>query len=281
MGTAVGHFVANSVEEFVGSPAELMLTPATQTIRIDALSVTSLYLKLWVRGNKLSTATGFIVARSSRYFLISNWHVFAGRDPDTGGLLSPTGAEPDQVRIAHHRVKNLGAWGFFGERLKKADGSPRYVTHPQGPQVDVAALELSKIPSWAVLYPFDLNLENVDVEPYPGMPVCIIGFPLGLRENVFFPIWKTGHIASDPDIPHKGLPAFLIDATTRKGMSGSPVVVRTTGAYRKRDGVQVLGGGVTRFLGVYAGRVHKDAEVGRVWRPSAIRDLLDYAIASS
>jgi hypothetical protein len=204
--------------------------------------------------------------------------VFAGRNPDTNEILSKkTGATPDEVRVAHHQKERLGAWTFFGERLLNDDGSPRWITHPAGQRVDVAALEV-RIPSWATSYPLDLELADVDIEPYPGMQVCVIGFPLGLRENVFFPIWKTGHIASDPDIPHKGLPAFLIDATTREGMSGSPVVVRPTGTYMTRDRIQVLGSpGVTRLLGVYAGRVHELAEVGRVWRPSAIHELLDCA----
>jgi hypothetical protein len=261
----------------LGSPAEMRVeTP----IRIDPLSVTSLYLKLRVRGHDIGTATGFLVSHRERYFLISNWHVFAGRDAETGELLSKeTGAMPDEVRIAHHQARKLGAWRFTGESLMNDDGSPRWVAHPGGSEIDVAALELQKLKSWAAYFPFDLNLANVDVEPYPGMPVCIIGFPLGLRENVFFPIWKTGHIASDPDMPHKGhLPAFLIDATTRRGMSGSPVVVRTTGSYLTKSGHVVTGRSRTRFLGVYSGRVHKESEIGRVWRPNVVHEVLAQAV---
>lgn len=251
------------IGEVLGSPASIRIE---NSIRIDPLSVTSLYLKLWARKQQLSTATGFIVRHRYRHFLVSNWHVFAGRHPDTGELLSKTtGAVPDEVRIAHHEVDKLGHWRFVGESLINEDGSPRWVTHPLGSKVDVAALKLRNVKPWMVMFPLDLALADIDVEPYPGMAVCVIGFPLGLRENEFLPIWKTGHIASDPDVPHKNLPAFLIDATTREGMSGSPVVVRTTG------------GVLTRFLGVYASRVHEDAEVGRVWRPSAVRELLDHA----
>jgi hypothetical protein len=248
--------------------------------RIDPLTGTSLYLKLQFGETLVSNATGFVVEYRGRNFLVSNWHVFAGRNADTGELLSPkTGAIPNQVRIAHHHKKQLGMWQMVGESLYNEDGAPRWVTHPFGPRVDVAVLELRKIKDWMVLRPFDLALENVDIQVYPGMPIQVIGFPLGLRENIFFPIWKTGHLASDYDLYHKGLPAFLIDATTRAGMSGSPVVARTFGSHVTRNGGMIIGGGtMTRFLGVYAGRVHEDAEVGRVWRPSALREVLEHAI---
>ena len=86
---------------------------------------------------------------------------------------------------------------------------------------------------------------------------------------------KTGHIASYPDIDSEtDRQAFLIDATTRAGMSGSPVVLRLD-SYSKSDGSQVIAGGVaTKFLGIYAGRIHDDSEIGRVWRPFVLQELL-------
>jgi hypothetical protein len=107
------------------------------------------------------------------------------------------------------------------------------------------------------------------------MPVSIIGFPFGLSTAGAWPIWKTGHIASDPDLDYDDRPAFLIDATTRAGMSGSPVVLRSYGGYASSKAHMVIGGGPgTRFLGVYSGRIHNQAEIGRVWRPSSIKEIL-------
>src|SRR4051812_43799972 len=77
------------------------MDPVVQTAQIDPLSVTSLYLKLYAKGNQLSTATGFVVEHHGRRFLVSNWHVFSGRNADTDQPLdSKTAAVPDQVRIA-------------------------------------------------------------------------------------------------------------------------------------------------------------------------------------
>src|SRR5690349_17116039 len=108
-----------------------MAMPA-RNVQIDPLSVTSLYLKLRVNGNLLSTATGFIVSRGGRKFLITNLHVFSGRNPETSQPLSPTAGVPDEVRIAHHLRGNLGAWRFHGEELLNSDGSPRWRCHPGG-----------------------------------------------------------------------------------------------------------------------------------------------------
>jgi hypothetical protein len=86
------------------------------------------------------------------------------------------------------------------------------------------------------------------------MTVSIIGYPYGLATAHAWPIWKTGHIASDIDLDYDGRPAFLIDATARSGMSGSPVVHRTSGGFTTRSGDVIYSTGVrpaTRFLGVY------------------------------
>lgn len=247
----------------------------TRKVHIDSLSVTSLYLKLRANGHDLSTATGFIVTHDSKHFLVTNWHVLSGRNSETGQPLSPTAGIPDEVRIAHHLKGRLGTWQFLGERLLSPDGSPDWLSHPLGARIDVAALELKNIPDKIQIYPFDLRLADTDLNPCVAMPVQVIGFPFGLRPNAFFPIWKTGHIATDPDIDYGSRPAFLIDATTREGMSGSPVVMRVSGGYTDSSGnFNILSDVATRFLGVYSGRIHNDAEIGCVWRPKVISEIL-------
>jgi len=247
-----------------------------QKIRIDPLSATSLYLKLYVNGHQLSTATGFVIEHDGKAFLISNRHVFSGRHAETNEPLSSTAALPDEVRIAHHIKGKFGEWRFHGEPLQTLNGTTRWLEHPSGCDVDVAALELSNIKADTQIYPFDLALAQTDLIPEPAMPVSVIGFPLGLRPNVFFPIWKTGHIATDPDLPYGGRPAFLIDATTRNGMSGSPVVVRMSSGYQNAAGMRIFGADIkSKFLGVYSARIHDEVEIGCVWRPTVISEILN------
>lgn len=101
---------------------------ADREVRIDQLSLTSLYLKLQVNGNLLSTATGFVVDHQGKLFLITNWHVLSGRNPETDKPLSSTGGIPDEVRIAHHRKDQLGTWQFQGLRwIPSLAGSSRWI----------------------------------------------------------------------------------------------------------------------------------------------------------
>lgn len=248
-------------------------------IIIDPLSACSLRLELVAKGRPLGTATGFVVKETKERYLITNWHVVVGRDPDTNQLLSSTGATPDTIRIIHHSAGRLGTWTLREEVLYDAEGNPRWVEHPQGRMIDVVALPLEAVDDQVVLYPLDLSLADTDMIPRPAMPVSIIGYPLGLTTGGTWPIWKTGHIASDPDVDYDGRPAFLIDATTREGMSGSPVVLRLSGGYQTRDGRFILAGGGLRtlFLGIYSGRIHGEAEIGRVWRAKVVREILSKA----
>ena len=248
---------------------------AGPTIFIDPLSTQSLLLQASFGSTLLSTATGFVVEKNGMHFLITNWHVVTGRDPDTEKPLSPTAGVPDTLHILHHVKGQLGAWKAAPEPLLE-NGKPRWREHTRGRTVDVVALPLQNIPSDAELYPMDLGLAAVDLQPQPAMPVAIIGFPFGLSAGGAWPIWKTGHIATDPDVDYQAdRPAFLIDATTRGGMSGSPVVIRVSGGYNDGKGNYVIGGSVrTKFLGIYSGRIHGEAEIGRVWRPSVLEDIL-------
>lgn len=249
-------------------------------IRIDHISCTSLMLQVFCKDKLLGTATGFAVRHADKSYLVTNWHVVAGKDPETGRLLSGTGAIPDEVRIAHHHSRKLGAWIVKAENLYGADGRALWLEHPKGREVDVVAIPLTSIAPDVQLYPIDLALAETDVQVQPAMPVSIIGYPFGLVVDGAWPIWKTGHVASDPDLYYQGKPAFIIDATTREGMSGSPVVLRVYGGYHTRDGGYVLTGGqVTRFLGVYAGRIHDQVEIGRVWRPELIPEILRQGLA--
>lgn len=244
--------------------------------KIDPLSVRSLYLFL-AKGNKvLSTATGFVVEKNKNHYLITNWHVLSGRNPQTNQPIDPNGVTPDRVHVVHH-AKNLGTWvtKTKAEMLYDKKGKRRWVEHKNGRAVDVVALPLKNLTKDVQVYPLDLSLADADVVPQVAMPVSIIGFPLGLTSARFFPIWKTGHIASDPDLDYNSEPLFLIDATTRGGMSGSPVVLRMTGGYKKRNGNTVYGSGmVTLFLGIYSGRLSVDSEIGKVWRPQLIKEIL-------
>lgn len=227
----------------------------------------------------LAAASGFIVAHDGAFHLITNWHVVTGRNPETGEVIDTKHAAiPNGLRIAFHKKDQLGHWVMHDIPLL-VDDRPQWLEHPRGRTVDVVALKLPSLQD-AALFDLDLALAQIDVDLQPGAECFVIGFPLGLATGSAWPIWKTAHLASDHYVDYrKGEPVFLIDATTRGGMSGSPVVFRTFSSFRKADGTMVFAtGATTRFLGVYSGRIHESSEVGKVWRPFVITEILERRI---
>jgi hypothetical protein len=260
------------------SDNETIINPTSSNIQdsqvfIDPLSVRSLYL-IQIKDNQaLGMATGFIVQKANKYYLITNWHVVSGRNPETDQVQHPSGQTPDALYIWHHG-KQLGSWHRHKEELYDKKGIKCWLEHKNGKAVDVVALPLQNIGDNITIYPFDLSMADVNVVPEIAMPVSIIGFPLGFTSAGFFPIWKTGHIASEPTLDYHGEPLFLIDATTRGGMSGSPVVFRPTGTYKNKNGQMAISSNMTLFLGVYSGRLSQDSEIGKIWRPRLINEIL-------
>ena len=241
---------------------------------VDPLSGNSLKLELYNNSTPLSTATGFIIKHNYEYYLITNWHVLSGIEYFKGGISNKNGLIPNKLVIYHH-AKNLGQWFKVEENLYNKKTKLWYELKIGKTLVDVVALRLTNIPDNINIYPFDLNLDKTDMIPVVAMPASIIGFPHGGSGYGVFPIWKTGHLASDPDLDYLNLPVLLVDATTKPGMSGSPVVLRLNGGFDTRSGGTVMSqsGLSTIFLGIYSGQ-DSLREIGWVWKSIVIRDLL-------
>ncbi len=242
-------------------------------IQIDPLSVTSLHVEVFAGGTRLSSATGFTIERNGSYYLVTNWHVVTGINPDTNECLLSNLSVPDELRVWIH-VDPLGNWSQVSVPLLDSSSNELYLVNADGQATDVVIVPLPSLPSQAKVYPFNLGLSKTDMIPEVAMPVSIIGFPLSMSAAGKFPIWKTGHLASEYDLSYNGKPVCLIDATTRGGMSGSPVVLKMNGGYKIKNGNLMLAGGIsTRFLGIYSGRIHSDIEVGQVWKPCVIEQI--------
>lgn len=244
-------------------------------------------------GRHLGIASGAFYVRDSKVYLVSNWHVFSGRNAENGQCLDPMGAIPCHLEI-HYRFlpDGVSALPEIG-RIQIADtdnGIPYWRSHPEaGAAIDVAAIEL-KGENFAATYP--ANQDIVIQPPIYGVgdPVFILGYPKGFSGGHHYPVWKRGTIASElsQDIGDK--PRFLVDATTTQGMSGSPVFFRETAymvaAPHRTDGQHEYAVGNTTqiFLGIYSGRVAalaKDqnldpmaAQLGYVWRRAVIDEIL-------
>jgi hypothetical protein len=243
------------------------------TIMISLPSVQSLLIETLALGQRLATGTGFVCASKKGPLLFTNWHIVTGRSPHTKQPLSPTGGVPDTIRIVHNRANKLGSWITRNESLFDKD-KPRWVEHPTlAERADFVALPLSDL-SDVQLYPYELR-GGPAIGLHPADAISVVGFPFGLQAGGSLAVWATGFVASEPTIDFNNLPSFLVDCRTRPGQSGSAVIAhRNGGAVGMQDGsTSIFAGAVTKFLGIYSGRINEQSDLGIVWKASALAQI--------
>ena len=244
---------------------------------ISQPSVQSLLIQMRFNGQPLSTGTGFIVIGPKGPLLITNRHNVTGRRQDNNQPLSRTGGIPNEIQIVHNGSAGLGSWVGVVEPILAKDDIPLWKEHPvHGKSVDFVALPLTNTAN-VQLYPYDLDNTGPDMFVGPSDTVSVVGFPFGLQAGGSLAVWATGFMASEPDIDFENLPKFLIDCRSRQGQSGSAVIAHRSGGSvgMRNGGTAVFGGPVTKFLGIYSGRINAESDLGIVWRASAIKELVD------
>jgi hypothetical protein len=231
-----------------------------------------------INGHDLGTGTGFVVRHEGKPYLITNYHIAAGRNPLTGQPIHPTGATPEVLRVLHllpPRPDRL-EWQGRDEQLLADDGEARWLEHPDfGRRVDVVALPLTDVEG-VELHPYDLGESAPAMALGPASDVNVIGFPFARTAGGAFGIWTHGFVASEPDIDFDDVPALLVDARTREGQSGSPVIAYSaSGETSMADGsTSFFSGPVVNLLGVYSGRLNNESDLGLVWKARAVREIL-------
>lgn len=244
-------------------------------MKILQSSVKSLLLILRSQGQNLSVGTGFVAESVRGPVLLTNRHNLTGRHNQTGVILSSTGAVPDEVVIIHNRANRLGEWLKRLEPLYES-GKPLWYEHPSlGKRADMAALSLAQLED-VQIYPYSLGVGDPFIKYCPSDIISVIGFPFGLQGGGSLAIWATGFVATEPDIDYEGLPNFLIDCRSRQGQSGSAVIAhRNGGMVDLEDGSSsIFSGPVSRFLGMYSGRINEQSDLGIVWKASALQQLV-------
>lgn len=253
---------------------------------IYPLSVMSLFITMYYNEIKLADATGFIVVRNQKPYLITNRHNVTGRNNITNTVIHKKGAVPNIIEIMQN--SNIpGKWLSKKENLYDADNDPNrdnnlWIEHPTiKEKADFIALPLTNTEDEdIVMYPYELS-ENLQEKIWdaPAEQVSVIGFPFGKTVGGYTAIWSTGFIASEPQIDYEDEPKFLIDCGTRRGQSGSPVIMYRTNQVKMENGLQetLIGKNNSRlnFLGIYSGRINAESDLGIVWKRQAIKELVD------
>ncbi|MEU5384181.1 trypsin-like peptidase domain-containing protein [Kitasatospora cineracea] len=248
--------------------------PAFASVYIEALTAT---------GVALGSATGFVVMdRAHNHYLVTNRHVVTGRHWETNEL-GDDGLTPAALRASFN---TSGESGYTQEILPLGDDElkPLWLEHPQfGRLVDVVALPLT----------FDVAERGIDLVTYPlemdharldlAGELFAIGYPLNVNPDVaggLFGVWSRGTIAWPPQLDWRGLPCLLLDCRTRQGQSGSPVIfwadaTRTFVGPHQRVQSGPPSAPLWNLVGVYSGRIHKDSDIGMVWKRSALEEIIN------
>jgi hypothetical protein len=243
-------------------------------------------LEVLCNGNLLGSATGFFYKYSSRWFLITNWHVLSGRDPRNGQPRHPSGAVPDECRFYYNQLQTEKiAWLTVTYKLGDAtQGSASWMQHPnEGQGVDVAALPIEAAHMGLAKDLRDMSGNDPNMLIDLGGEVFLPGYPLGLSANGLMPIWKRASLASSLEFGEGIDRFFYVDTATREGMSGAPCLAISNWRHysldRSTNKVQIVERPFSwRILGVYSGRINPsdtfEAQIGIVWRETLIDSVL-------
>jgi len=263
------------------------------------------------------TGTGFVIRTHSCPMLVTAGHNLSGRHPN-GRVLHSKGGLPNSVTLTNFfGILAAGIPLFHGANDPNTD-RPKFLSGPKA-HVDVALLPLPALAGQHLANSLDdsfwrPNTYRSGISILHVADLChIIGYPEGMSNRIapnrVLPLWKTGHLANDPEFDFTDLergfqqePLSLVDATTRPGMSGAPVFVinnsgltdqwhqaaaqaradlMTGGALPRRTmppGVPFIRR--SRLVGIYSGRTSDSSDIGLVWKPTVIHDLLALGTAN-
>lgn len=248
-------------------------------ININVNSLKSLYITIYYNETKLGTASGFMVKEKDNLYLITNRHVVTGRNNQTNECLNRMAAIPNKLKVWIPQLKNNEyIWSNVEIKLYK-ENKPLWFEHRKyGSKVDVIAIYLGKDNINTFFYSLNSNYKTIVTEQ-----LYIVGYPFGYEvnpQNGKYAIWTYGSVASDPDldinIEKEQLSAFLIDARTRSGQSGSPVIYYSNnGMIRNNNGFSIYGSPITEPVGIYSGRINKESDLGYVWKWKILKEIIN------
>ena len=243
----------------------------------DGLSGVSRYVRMYFGQTPLASGTCFFVMSADGPVLVTNRHNFTGRNNFTGEPLHKECGIPDHAVVTMH---GPGEVHYHIDLVDHANPKPpAWTEHPTlGAEADIVALPVKEMANIVG------ELNSVSLDGWyrwgVGSELHVIGYPYGQIGGPF-PIWSKGFIASEPDVDIAGLPVFLVDSTTRRGQSGSPVYARfLPGDVIEQEGkLWQAKKPMNDFAGVYSGRLRPDSDLGLVWKRSCIKELVNHAIA--
>lgn len=212
---------------------------------IESLPLAVTRVSTLLADKQLSNATGFFFEREGALYVVTNRHVV---------LNEPTGHKPERLEIELHLNpdKLSDTLQFSVPLYDGAKPAWREGVDSAG-AVDVAVLKLDRaaLPKKFLYRAFTPRhlVQKLDIVEM-GMPVRIVGFPLGIHDLVHkLPVARQAVVASAFGVRFQGQGCFLTDARLHRGTSGAPVVARVVGKANGRTELPWM------LLGVHAARL--------------------------
>ena len=267
-------------------------------MKVDHISLSTTPICLLKAGQIVSTGSGFFYVRfdgdNQILFLVTNFHVLTGSAPVENK--PPIG---DQITFQlHESDEDTGNVRTVTMPLFTKQGKPVWSSSATVPEADLAVIPVvPTVCQGCKVYGIASHWANPQMKIRPTTSVTLIGYPYGFYDTInALPIWKTGTVASEPDIDFDGKPLLLIDVSAFPGMSGSPAFAVSSGMYELHDGGGVTPGLVRQFLGIYASmqmvgkhkfleqiphgvalgiRDSESLQIGHIWKAKLILETVD------
>lgn len=265
---------------------------------MDEISLITTPIELLNNDSLVSQGTGFYVAHKYEeidvVFLVTNYHVLTGSSP-----------VENKQHIGNNIKFNLHISKDSPEKVKEfrlplytKDGNPIWLINQNNTEADLAI-----IPMPSIVYQ-DADIVNCINEKWSKNELkvrtttrtAVVGYPYGYYDKKnSLPIWKTGSIASEPDVDFDGKKLIVLDISAFPGMSGAPVFARVQGIYETEEGA-IKTGRINKFLGVYASmqmlnknkyleqlinqtnvgiKDQESLQLGHVWKASLIFEVIN------
>lgn len=291
----------------LGGPVCAILLPAffstsgaarpQQPNELDPASLMTTPVLLMNNGRAVSQGTGFFFANTDAknnpdtVFLVTNYHVVTGHAP-----LTNEARAGDRIRFVMHKDPgNLSDVQVIELSLYDERETPMWIASDAYPAADIVLVPVPRRAYEGI--PQQVFIEahtRGDIRIRPTSGATLLGYPYGFYDQKnYLPIWKTGHVASEPAVDFEGRPVFLVDVSAFPGMSGSPVLAVANGIYETEDG-SMRSGRIWKLLGIFsampvvrerrpvdsasgfsqeAQTIETSLQLGYVWKASLIADI--------
>lgn len=278
----------------------LFMEGQTNNLSVEHLSMLTTPIYLLKGDSVVSQGTGFYLVKQDTVnkeellFLITNYHVITGSAPNEGKqpigdnimfLFHKNPANPKEVKQVRYPLFTKTKVPVWKSSTKYKDADIAIIPLPTPLYKDCSVFAITE--DWA----------KPVIKVRPTSQLTLVGYPYGYYDTTnSLPIWKTGSVASEPNVDFDSKPLFVIDISAFPGMSGSPAFVVANGAYEMESGPTTVGR-VQQFMGIYASmqmlnekkfleqldadekkpgiKLSESLELGHVWKASLIFEIVN------